>query len=141
MNGCVLTLTNGLIRFFLSSRFRIRGAPSYMHPNVFRSRRSPSSLCWFSAVAGVTGLIRCICAVKTVKIVVFFSVFTGGAPLSLYHIRGKKGKNQKFYVFTVFPGEGTPFSSTISAVKTVKIDLFFPVFTAGALLFLLPYPR
>ena len=52
-------------------------------------------LCWFGVVAGVTGLIRGICAVKN-------------------------GKNRFFSVFT----GGRPFFSTISAVKTVKIKNF-----------------
>ena len=52
------------------------------------------------------------------------------------HIRGKNGKNQKVSCFTVFTGGGAPFSlpwgapfsSTISAVKTVKIDCFVVYF-------------
>ena len=68
-----------------------------------------------------------ISAVKTEKIKKFicFTVFTGGAPLFLHHIRGKNGKNRKFvYMFYRFYRGGAPFSSTISAVKTVKIKNF-----------------
>ena len=55
-----------------------------------------------------------------------------------FHIRGKNSN----YFFPVFTG-GRPFFSTISAVKTVNIEKFSfcTVFTGGALLFLLPYPR
>ena len=83
--------------------------PQQVHPAL-------DLLCWFCVVAGVTGLIRGICAVKTAFCF--------------------------FFMFTVFTG-GRPFFSTISAVKTVKIGKFsfFTVFPGGAPLFGLPYPR
>ena len=51
-----------------------------------------------------------------------------------FHIRGKNSKNRKGLLFYRFYRGGAPFSSTISAVKTVKIDFFFSLtfFPAGS---------
>ena len=51
---------------------------------------------------------------------IMFAVLPGGG-LFLYHIRGKNGKNQKKMFYRFYRG-GAPFSSTISAVKTVKVE-------------------
>ena len=70
----------------------------------------PLKLCWFSVVAGVTGLIRGICAVKTVKIVVFVVLpfLPGGHLFFVYHIRGKNVKIENVNFLTFLPA-GHPF--------------------------------
>ena len=57
---------------------------------------------------------------KTVKIIFLKPSLPVGAPLFLYDIRGKNGKNRKILCVYLFYRGGAPFSSTISAVKTVN---------------------
>ena len=68
---------------------------------VSKTPRKPGrpELCWFSVVAGVTGLIRGICAVKTVKIenVICYRFYRGGAPFVSLPFSPRK--NRTFYVF------------------------------------------
>ena len=59
--------------------------------------------------------------------------FVLGVPFSFYHIRGKNGKYR--FAFSVFTGGYGPFSFTISAVKTAKIDSFLPFLPGGASFF------
>ena len=59
--------------------------------------------------------------------------FVLGVPFSVYHIRGKNGKYR--FAFSVFTGGYGPFSFTISAVKTAKIDSFLPFLPGGASFF------